>query len=126
MKKNNTDLSKKFTAGLIQFSLDKDINHNLDKAVSWVNNAANEGANVICLPELFKSRYFCQKEDIDYFDLAETIPGPSTKNLGKIAKENKVVVVAPVFEKRAPGIYHNTAVIINTDGEIAGLYKIGR
>jgi N-carbamoylputrescine amidase len=123
MKKNNTDLSKKFTAGLIQFSLDKDINHNLDKAVSWVNNAANEGANVICLPELFKSRYFCQKEDIDYFDLAETIPGPSTKALGKIAKENRVTIVAPLFEKRAPGIYHNTAAIINKDGEIEGLYR---
>lgn len=123
MKKNNPDHQQKFTAGLIQISLEEDINHNLDKAVTWVNKAAKGGAQVICLPELFKSKYFCQKENIEYFDLAETIPGPSTKTLGKIAKENKVIVIAPVFEKRALGIYHNTAVILNTDGEIAGLYR---
>ena len=123
MKKNNPDLLQKFTAGLIQISLEKDVNHNLDKAVTWVNKAAKEGAQVICLPELFRSQYFCQKENIDYFDLAETIPGPSTKALGKIAKEKKVILIVPLFEKRAPGIYHNTAVIMNTDGEIAGMYR---
>ena len=123
MKKNNSDQPQKFTAGLIQIALEKDINHNLDKAAVWVNKTAKEGAQVICLPELFRSQYFCQKENIDYFDLAETIPGPSTQTLGKIAKENKVIVIAPVFEKRAPGIYHNSAVILNTDGEIAGLYR---
>jgi N-carbamoylputrescine amidase len=123
MKNNNTDHQSKFTAGLIQISLDKNLTHNLNKAVEWVTRAAREGAQVICLPELFRSRYFCQKENIDYFDLAETIPGPSTQTLGKIAKEYKVIVIVPVFEKRAPGIYHNTAAIINTDGEIAGLYR---
>jgi N-carbamoylputrescine amidase len=123
MNKSNTDHQQKFTAGLIQISLEKDINHNLDKAVEWINKAAKQGAQVICLPELFRSQYFCQKESIDYFDLAESIPGPSTKALGKIAKEKKIILVAPVFEKRAPGIYHNTAVIINTNGEIAGLYR---
>ncbi|MDR3609281.1 MAG: carbon-nitrogen hydrolase [Ignavibacteriaceae bacterium] len=123
MKNNNPDLLQKFTAGLIQISLEKDINHNLDKAFSWVINAAREGAQVICLPELFRSRYFCQKENLNYFDLAESIPGPSTQTLGKIAKEKRVVIIAPIFEKRAPGIYHNTAVVLNTEGEIAGLYR---
>src|SRR5664279_648315 len=123
MKKSNPDHQQKFTAGLIQISLEQDVNHNLDKAVTWVSKAAKEGAQVICLPELFRSQYFCQKENIEYFDLAETIPGPTTKTLGKIAKENKVIVIAPVFEKRAPGIYHNSAVILNTDGEIIGLYR---
>jgi N-carbamoylputrescine amidase len=123
MNKNNTGQPQKFSAGLIQISLEKDINHNLDKAVTWINKAAKQGAKVICLPELFRSQYFCQKESIDYFNLAETIPGPTTKALGKVAKENKVVIVVPLFEKRAPGIYHNTAVIMNTDGEIAGMYR---
>jgi N-carbamoylputrescine amidase len=123
MKKNNPDKQQKFTAGLIQISLEKDVNHNLDKAVTWINKAAKQGAKVICLPELFRSQYFCQKESIDYFNLAETIPGPTTKALGIIAKQNKVVIIVPLFEKRAPGIYHNTTVILNTDGEIAGMYR---
>jgi N-carbamoylputrescine amidase len=123
MKKSNPDHQQKFTVGLIQISLEKDVNHNLDKAVTWVNKASKEGAQVICLPELFRSQYFCQKENLDYFDLAETVPGPSTKTLGKIAKENKIILIAPIFEKRAPGIYHNSAVVLNIDGEIAGLYR---
>ncbi|MDR3667555.1 MAG: carbon-nitrogen hydrolase [Ignavibacteriaceae bacterium] len=123
MNNNITNPTKKFTAGLIQISLEKDINHNLDKAVTWINKAVKDGAQVICLPELFRSQYFCQKESISYFDLAESIPGHSTIALGKIAKENKVILIVPVFEKRAPGIYHNTAVIINTDGAIAGMYR---
>ena len=74
MNKTNTKHQKKFTAGLIQISLEKDINHNLDKAVTWVNKAAKQGAQVICLPELFRSRYFCQKENIEYFDLPKLFP----------------------------------------------------
>lgn len=123
MKNKNTDRQQIFTIGLIQISMEKELAHNLDKAATWVTKAAKQGAQVICLPELFRSQYFCQTENINYFELAETIPGPSTQTLGKIAKENKVIIIVPVFEKRAPGIYHNTAVIMNTDGEIAGLYR---
>jgi N-carbamoylputrescine amidase len=97
MKNNNQDLLQKFTAGLIQISMEKDINHNLEKAAAWVIKAAGNGAKVICLPELFRSQYFCQKENIDYFNLAETIPGPSTQALGKIAKEKKIVLIVPLF-----------------------------
>ncbi len=113
----------KFTVGLLQLSFSKNTNENLEKAVHWIEKAANEGAQVICLPELFRSQYFCQKEDIDIFNLAENIPGPSTKAIGKIAKEKKVVVVASLFEKRAAGIYHNTAAIIDEKGEVIGKYR---
>jgi N-carbamoylputrescine amidase len=123
MSTNKTELPQKFTAGLIQIALEKNVNLNLKKACDWVDKAAKSDAQVICLPELFRTQYFCQKEDIDYFNLAETIPGPSTDAIGKIAKQNKVVVIVPVFEKRAPGIYHNTAVVIDTEGNIAGLYR---
>ncbi len=113
----------KFKIGLLQMSFTQDTNENLNKAVEWIANAANQGAEVICLPELFRSQYFCQTENIDFFDLAETVPGPSTEAIGKIAKEKNVVVVVPLFEKRAPGIYHNSAVVISNDGEIFGLYR---
>ncbi len=114
---------KKFSVGLIQISLDKNPNNNLKKAITWINKAAKQGAQVICLPELFRSQYFCQKEDIKNFELAETIPGPSTEEIGKIAKKNKVVIIASIFEKRAPGIYHNSVALINSDGKISGIYR---
>ena len=114
---------QKFTVGLIQIALTKNPDDNLRKAIDWINKAAKQGAQVICLPELFRSQYFCQKEDIKNFDLAETIPGPSTEEIGKIAKKNKVVVVASIFEKRAPGIYHNSVALINTDGKVSGIYR---
>jgi N-carbamoylputrescine amidase len=123
MNKNKTDQSGNFNAGLIQISLEKDTKHNLDKAASWVSKAAKKGADVICLPELFRSRYFCQSENLDYFDLAESISGPSSQILGKIAKSYKVTIIVPIFEKRARGLYHNTAVILNTQGDIAGIYR---
>jgi N-carbamoylputrescine amidase len=123
MNTNITNGPQSFTAGLIQISMEKDVNHNLQKASDWVAKAAKEGARVICLPELFRTNYFCQKEDIDFFNLAESISGPSTQALGKIAMENKVFVIAPIFEKRALGIYHNSTVILDTKGEIAGLYR---
>jgi N-carbamoylputrescine amidase len=113
----------KFTTALLQLRIEKDITHNLEKAAHWVSQAADSGAEVICLPELFRSQYFCQKEDIDFFDLAESIPGPSTELLGKIAKEKKVVIIASLFEKRAPGVYHNTAVILDTNGNVSGMYR---
>ena len=113
----------KFTVGLIQMAMEDDVSANLKKAVSLVEKAARQGARVICLPEMFRSRYFCQVEDIRNFGLAETIPGPSTQAISKLAKKHKVAVVVPLFEKRAPGVYHNTAVVIGSDGEIAGIYR---
>lgn len=117
------EANKKFRVGLIQISLSKDINKNLDKAVEWVSRAAKQGAQVICLPELFRSQYFCQTEDIKNFDLAEKIPGKSTNAISEAAKKNKVTVIVPVFEKRASGLYHNSAVVIDADGNISGTYR---
>ncbi len=114
---------QKFTVGLIQMAVHTDPTANLRNAVSHVKDAADGGARLVCLPELFLSRYFCQSEDASFFDLAEPIPGPTTKELGKLARRLKVVLVAPLFERRAPGIYHNSAAVIDGDGEIAGLYR---
>jgi len=100
-----------------------DADENLQKAISFVNNAADEGAKVICLPELFRTKYFCQSESFKNFNLAETIPGQSTDEMGKVAKEKNVTVVVPLFEKRAKGVYHNTAVVINELGEFSGTYR---
>ena len=112
-----------FTIGLLQLGFSANVNDNLKKAVSWVDKAAKKGAQVICLPELFRTQYFCQKEDVSIFDLAETVPGPSTEAMKKAAKKNKVVIIVPIFEKRAAGVYHNSAAIINADGNVAGLYR---
>jgi N-carbamoylputrescine amidase len=114
---------RKFRVGLIQMSATADARKNLNRAVARVEEAAHEGAQVVCLPELFRSQYFCQREDPAFFDLAETVPGPSTEALEKVARERCVVVIAPVFERRAPGLYHNSAVVIDADGSIAGLYR---
>jgi N-carbamoylputrescine amidase len=119
MKKKN----KKFKIGLIQIALSKDTDKNLQKAIDWISKAVKKGAQVICLPELFRSQYFCQSENIDYFNLAETIPGPSTETISEIAKKKKVVVIVPVFEKRALGVYHNSLAVINTKGKITGIYR---
>ncbi len=118
-KKNN----EKFTVGLIQIALSKNSEENLDKAVAWIKKAAKKGAQVICLPELFRTQYFCQAEDIDNFELAETIPGQSTKAISKAAEQNNVSVIVPVFEKRASGVYHNSAAVIDADGKYLGLYR---
>jgi N-carbamoylputrescine amidase len=96
---------------------------NLDRAVARVREARRAGADVVCLPELFRSQYFCQREDASLFDLAEPVPGPTTEALGRVAKETGAVVVAPVFERRAPGLYHNSAAIIDADGQLRGLYR---
>ena len=113
----------KFSVGLVQMALSKNQNENLDKAVSKIEEAAKMGAEVICLPELFHSKYFCQVEDTKNFDLAESIPGPSTKTISKIAKDNNVVVIVPLFEKRSAGVYHNSAVVIDSTGDILGRYR---
>lgn len=120
MKKENL---KKFNIGLIQMKMDKNPADNTKKAVELIKQAARKGANIICLPELFNSQYFCQKEDIKYFDFAESIPGPSTIAVSNICKKLGVVVVASIFEKRAAGLYHNTAVVINDSGKIEGIYR---
>jgi N-carbamoylputrescine amidase len=114
---------KKFTVGLVQMAMSTDADENLQRAVHWVEEAAKQGAEVICLPELFRSQYFCQREDADLFDLAESIPGPSTEALGKVAKEKKVTIVASLFERRAVGLYHNTVAYLNESGEVADIYR---
>ncbi len=104
-------------------SCSPDPDANLQKAADRVREAARRGATVVCLPELFRAQYFCQREDAKLFDIAETIPGPSTELLGKVAREENVVVIASLFEKRAPGLYHNTAAVIEHDGTLQGTYR---
>ncbi|MEX0801868.1 MAG: nitrilase-related carbon-nitrogen hydrolase, partial [Candidatus Binatia bacterium] len=111
------------TLGLVQMSTSEDPGANLVKAMSRIRDAAKKGAQIVCLQELFRSRYFCQSEDHRFFKLAETIPGPSTDALGSLAREQEIVIVASLFEKRSAGIYHNSAVIIDADGAIAGKYR---
>jgi N-carbamoylputrescine amidase len=113
----------KFAVGLVQMAASADLEDNLQRAVSFVEQAAKLGAKVVCLPELFRSQYFCQKEDAGLFDLAESVPGPSTQALGKVASEKKVTIIAPVFERRAAGLYHNSAAIIDAEGNISGIYR---
>lgn len=115
--------SDQFTIGLIQMSCSPEPDENLHRASERVRNAAGKGAQIICLPELFRTQYFCQREDAALFDLAEPIPGPTSEALGQIAKEKHVVIVASVFERRARGLYHNTAAVIGPDGAIQGLYR---
>ncbi|HJO01186.1 MAG TPA: carbon-nitrogen hydrolase [Nitrospinaceae bacterium] len=109
--------------GLIQQTRGEDLEQNLATSIQAIRSSAEQGAQIICLQELFRSKYFCQTEDSGRFDLAETIPGPTTQTLSQLAKELEVVIIAPLFEKRAEGIYHNTAVAINADGSIAGIYR---
>lgn len=109
--------------GLIQVRCGDDPQENFRKATEGIRQAAGKGAQVVCLQELFRSRYFCQTEDASQFDLAEPIPGPSTETLGPMARELQVVVIASLFERRAPGIYHNTAVVLDANGSLAGRYR---
>lgn len=108
---------------LIQQSNGPTIETNLQKLDQSIRQAAAQGAQLIVLQELHNSLYFCQTEDTQVFDLAETIPGPSTHRFGQLAAELKVVIVTSLFEKRAPGLYHNTAVVLEADGSIAGKYR---
>lgn len=114
---------KTFTVGLVQIALEANPDANLKHGAAKVEEAAQQGAHVICLPELFRTLYFCQKEDAAQFDFAETVPGPTTEALAPLARKHGVVIIAPVFEKRAPGIYHNSAVVIDADGTLLGLYR---
>jgi N-carbamoylputrescine amidase len=112
-----------FTLGLIQMQMDADPRVNLDKACHHLERAAKEGAQILCLPELFRSHYFCQRTDASIFDLSESIPGPSTQRLSSLAKSLGRVIVASLFERRTPGLYHNTAVVFDADGSMLGLYR---
>jgi N-carbamoylputrescine amidase len=116
-------MSEKFTVGLIQMSCSLDPNENLARAESRAREAAGRGAQILCLQELFRSQYFCREENAELFTLAEPIPGPSTEAFSKLARELKVVIVAPLFERRAAGLYHNTAAVIDADGSLVGLYR---
>ena len=115
--------SELFTVGLVQMSCSPDPEDNLRRAADKVREAARSGAQMICLPELFRTQYFCQREDLALFDLAEPIPGPTTEALIPIARETKAVIIASVFERRARGLYHNTAVVLDSDGSIKGIYR---
>jgi N-carbamoylputrescine amidase len=112
-----------FKVALVQMACSADPADNLARAIERVRQAARGGAQVVCLPELFRSRYFCQQEDVSLFDLAEPVPGPTTEALGQAAREAHIVVIAPVFERRAAGVYHNSAAVIDADGRLAGLYR---
>jgi len=116
-------MSKPFNVALIQMRCDPEPQTNLDKAVVRIRQAADAGAHIVCLPELFRAPYFCQQEDPSLFDLAEPIPGPSTQRLAEVARATKTVVVASLFERRTAGIYHNTAAVLDADGSLLGIYR---
>jgi N-carbamoylputrescine amidase len=109
--------------GLIQTACSADPKANLSKTLAATERAAKQGAKIICTQELFRSQYFCQSEDHEHFKLAESIPGPSTEAFQKIAKKHRAVIIASLFEKRAAGVYHNTAAIIDADGSLLGVYR---
>ena len=114
---------KKISIAAIQSKCADDVSQNLDQAILEIEGAAKNGAKLVCLQELFASKYFCQSEDHEKFSLAESIPGPTTERLSKIAKANQVVIVAGIFERRAAGLFHNSAVVIESDGSIVGIYR---
>jgi N-carbamoylputrescine amidase len=114
---------ERFRVGLVQMSATPDPEKNLQRATQRVREAAARGAQMVCLPELFQMQYFCQREDAALFDLAEPIPGPATAQLSELAKQLGIVLIASLFEKRAPGVYHNTAAIFDADGSLRGLYR---
>ncbi|HWR13786.1 MAG TPA: carbon-nitrogen hydrolase [Terriglobales bacterium] len=115
--------SERFTVGLVQMKCGPEPEQNLAHAIEMTREAAGKGAQVVCLPELFMTQYFCQREDHALFDLAEPIPGPTTQKLAEVAKQNKIALIASLFEKRAPGVYHNTAAIFDSDGSMKGMYR---
>ena len=113
----------KFRVGLVQMACGVDPNENLAKAEWRIREAAGKGAQIISVQELFRSQYFCREERADLFDLAEPIPGPTSESFARLARELKVVIVGSVFERRAAGVYHNTALVIDADGELLGIYR---
>lgn len=116
-------MSQKVTLGLIQMKAGKDPERNLTKTLGRVRAAARQGAQIVCLQELFRSTYFPQSENVEFFKLAEPVPGPTTEALCRLAEREEIVIVASVFERRSAGIYHNTAVVIDANGSIVGKYR---
>lgn len=116
-------MDTRFAVALLQMSMGPEPEKNLEKGITMVREAAKGGARVACLPELFRTRYFCQREDVAFFDLAEKLPGPTTDALSRVARDAGIVVVAPVFERRAAGVYHNSLAVIDADGKVAGIYR---
>ena len=116
-------MSEKLTVGLLQRKCSTDSAANLTGTIEAIREAAKRGAQIVCLEELFRSQYFCREENAERFDLAEPIPGPTTEALGKVARELGVVIVASIFERRAAGLYHNTAAILDADGSLLGIYR---
>jgi len=113
----------KFRIGLVQMACSKDPNENLAKAEWRIREAAGKGAQIVCLQELFRSQYFCREEDAVWFDLAEPVPGPTSESLARLARELQVAIVGSVFERRAAGVYHNTALVVDADGALLGIYR---
>jgi N-carbamoylputrescine amidase len=113
----------KFRIGLIQMACAQDPNQNMAKAEWRIREAAGKGAQIVCLQELFRSQYFCREEKAELFDLAEPVPGPTTESLSRLARELAIVAIGSVFERRAAGVYHNTAVVMDADGSLAGVYR---
>ena len=116
-------MAEQVRVGLVQMRCSAQPERNVERTLALIREAAESGCQVVCLQELFRSLYFCQEEDESRFDLAETIPGPTTEVLGSLAKELELVIIASIFEKRAAGIYHNTAVILDQDGALTGKYR---
>lgn len=116
-------MADRFRLGLIQMTATPDPDSNLKRAIEQLRQAQVKGAQIACLPELFQTQYFCQREDAALFDLAEPIPGPTTMKLAEVAKQLGMVVIGSLFEKRAAGVYHNTAVMIDADGALRGIYR---
>ena len=120
---SRTSDNRRLRLGLVQMSCGEDAEENFLRAMDGIRRAADQGAQVVCLQELFRYRYFCQREDARLFDLAEPIPGPSTSRLSDLARELQVVLVASLFEKRASGLYHNSAAVIDAGGKLLGTYR---
>ncbi len=113
----------KFRIGLIQMACSMDPNENLAKAEWRIREAAGKGAQIVCVEELFRSQYFCRQENAGLFDLAEPVPGPTTGSFARLARELEVVIIGSVFERRAAGVYHNTALVVDADGTLLGIYR---
>lgn len=123
MPTSDSNHTKQVTLGLVQMTCSEEPERNFEKAVACIDEAARRGAQIVCLQELFRGRYPCQTEDTTQFDLAEPIPGPTTERLCTLAADRRIVLIAPVFEQRAPGLYHNAAVVIDADGRLVGHYR---
>jgi N-carbamoylputrescine amidase len=123
MTSRTNDAKREVRVGLIQATCGEDPRANLQRAIEHLREASRQGAQIACLSELFLSRYFCQEENVRWFELAESIPGPTTETLSKLAAELKISLVGSIFEKRAAGVFHNTAVVIDSDGRLIGCYR---